>query len=260
MAYDLFSWLSRYHLDANLRPNLPFITDGQYAGPRGKPIEKGEENQQTYGALILADGDSLVRRLKEEKIILDLSTPMFTPASNYDLFASYLSRNRKRDGAFVFDGKNGTMTRVSRYANHTSEQMQEVRENFARYMPANFIHEEATVMTPEDYDLDVGTKTDLAMVLPVSHTRKDSSVHAYQIKATACNSLGFGKVAHFSPSGLVEELFFRYAPQSSGPFVAPEHKIEGVHRKYRCGTDDRLYVASEEIVGPTLEEYFKLQQ
>ena len=71
MAYDLFSWLSQYHLDANIRPNLPFIIDGQYVSPRGKPIEKGEENQQTYGALILADGDSLVRRLKEEKIILE---------------------------------------------------------------------------------------------------------------------------------------------------------------------------------------------
>lgn len=260
MGYDLFAWLAQYHLDANLRPNLSFIVEGQYVGSRGKTIEEGEENHQTYGALVLANGDSLVQRLKKEKIILDLSTPMFTAAGNYDLFASYLSKSKKRDGAFVFDGKNETMTRVSRYANYNSELMQEVRENFARYMPANFIYEAAAMMTPKDYDNDVGTKTDLAMVLPVSHTKADSSVHAYQIKATAHSRLGFGKVAHFGPDGLIEELFFRYAPESKGPFVVSGQNIEAVHRKYERGADDRLYLASERVVGPTLEEYFKNQR
>src|SRR3989344_327980 len=207
---NLFSWLSQYHLDANIRPNLPFIVNGRYLNTQNaKPIEEGEENPQTYGALILADGDNLVRRLKKEKIILDLSTPVFSSADNYDLFAGYLSKNSKKDGAFVHD---------------------------------------------------VGTKTDLAMVLPVSHTREDSSVHAYQIKATAHNQLGFGKVAHFGPEGLVEELFFKYAPESEGPFVCPDQKIAGIHRVYQRGKDDQLYVASQRTVGPTLEQYFKNQK
>ena len=258
---NLFSWLSQYHLDANIRPNLPFIVNGRYLNTQNaKPIEEGEENPQTYGALILADGDNLVRRLKKEKIILDLSTPVFSSADNYDLFAGYLSKNSKKDGAFVYDGKNETITRISRYNNHSSPSMQEVRENYERYMPANFIHEKAAVMTPEDYDHDIGTKTDLAMVLPVSHTREDSSVHSYQIKATAHNPLGFGKVAHFGPDGLIEELFFTYAPESDGPLVCPEQKIAGIHRIYQRGKDDQLYVASQRTVGPTLEEYFRNQK
>src|SRR3989344_2019080 len=134
---ELFSWLSQYHLDANIKPNLSSIVNGQYFNSQNtKPIEEGEENHQTYGALILADGDNLVRRLKKERIILDLSTPMFSPADNYDLFAGYLSNNKKKDGAFVYDGKNMTITRISRYNNHSSPSMQEVRENYQQYMPA----------------------------------------------------------------------------------------------------------------------------
>jgi len=255
---ELFSWLSQYHLDANIKPNLSSIVNGQYFNSQNtKPIEEGEENHQTYGALILADGDNLVRRLKKERIILDLSTPMFSPADNYDLFAGYLSNNKKKDGAFVYDGKNMTITRISRYNNHSSPSMQEVRENYQQYMPANFIYEKAGEMTPEDYDHDIGTKTDLAMVLPVSHTREDSSVHSYQIKATAYNSLGFGKVAHFGPQGIVEELFFRYAPESEGLFACPEQKIVGIHRVYKREAGGRPKVASEKVVGPSLEEYFR---
>jgi len=258
---QLFGWLAQYHLDANIRPNLPYIRNGRYIKPRGnlhetgEPIETGEENPYTKGALILADGDNLVQRLKEERIILDLFAPLFTPAGNYDLFASYLSSKNKRDGAFVYDGSNETMARVSRYSNHTSDLMQRTRENFARYIPANFINEEASIM---NYDDDVGTKTDLAMVLPVSHTKDGSLVHAYQIKATVHNQLGFGKVAHFGPDGLVEEFFCKSDPKGEGPFLFPEQGIVGVHRLYERGADDRLQVASQKLVGPSLEEYFKI--
>jgi len=260
MGYDLFSWLAQYHLQNNLIPNLPFIKDSQYLKARGgAKIEEGEENDDTKGVLILSNGDSLVRRLKEEEIILDRSTPMFVPARDYVSFTYYLSRNIRKDGAFVYDGKNESISRISKFGNSSSK-MNAARDSYQRYLPANFIYQDAAVMNQEEYDEQIGTKSDLAMVLPISHTKEDSYVHAYQIKRTAYGNTGLGKVTHFGPDGLMEEFFFRYAPESDGPFVVPERKIVGVHRKYKREADDKLYVASENVVGPTLEEYFRLQE
>ncbi len=249
---QLFDWLVKYHIDTNLLPNLPLIEQGRFLKRDGTPIPEGEENHYATGCLILSDGDSLVRRLKEENIILDLSDPVFVPAGNYQLFTGYLSGNQKKDGAFVYDGKNKSMTRISRYNNRSSELMQKVRENYTNYLPPNFVHETAAEMTARDYDDDIGTKTDLAMVLPVSHTKEEegSYVHSYQIKATA-TQLGLGKVAHFGPNGLIEEFFFRYDPKSEGPFVVPEQGIVGVHRTYKIDPrSSELIVASQRLIDP----------
>jgi hypothetical protein len=56
-----------------------------------------------------------------------------------------------------------------------------------------------------------------------------------------------GKVTHFNRDGLVQEFFFMYAPQSSGPFVHDTLPIIGVHRKYEL-IEGNLVKASEKNV------------
>lgn len=247
---ELFDWLVRYHTEVNLLPKLPFIETGQYLKRDGTPVKEGEENEDTSGCLILSNGDSLVRRLKDENIILDRTEKEFTVADNYPLLANFLNENEKKDGAFVYDGKHGSITRISMFAN-SLEQMDGIRSSYECYLPSNFVFEKATSMTPHQYDDHIGRKTDLAMVLPIAHTKDDSIVHAYQIKRTAYGQLGLGKVAHFGPNGLIEEFFFRYDPASKGPFAVPEQGIVGVHRTYKIDPrSSELIVASERLIDP----------
>ena len=256
MSADLFEWLVQYHINTNLQPNLKHLSQGRYTSPRGKAVLEGEENDDTTGCLILANGDSLVRRLQEEKIILDRVPPKFIQTEDYTSFKAFLDKNEKKDGAFVYDGKNNTITRISRFANH-AEGMDGIRDSYRKFLPANFVYEEAVAMTPEDYDDHIGTKTDLSMVLPIARTTNDSKVNAYQVKRTAYGQTGLGKVTHFGPQGLKEEFFFHYDPTSNGPFIDEEHGIVGVYRSYERNEKGELVKVLEQLVGDP-KEYFKL--
>ncbi|MBI2668860.1 hypothetical protein HYX14_03380 [Candidatus Woesearchaeota archaeon] len=227
---SLFEWLVQYHTERNLKVSRNFIEDGQFY-INDLPVREGDENPFAFGCLILANGDTLVDRLKKENITLDTRDPEFVSAQQYRPFMTYLDQCGKKDGAFIYDGKNQKIARTSRLRN-SSPSIGAVRKRRRGLVPEDFIFEDAQELTEDDLENHIGTKTDLAMVLPVAYTENGSNVHAYQIKRTAYTHLGLGKVTHFGSQGLMEEFFFKYNPASAGPFVDEEKKIVGVYRKY----------------------------
>ncbi|HIG92684.1 TPA: hypothetical protein HA242_01485 [Candidatus Woesearchaeota archaeon] len=243
---ELFEWLVQYHLDTNLSPVLPHIKHGRAYSAQGEPAIEGEENDWAKGCLIIANGQTLAQRLREDKIILDHVAPRFSPAPSYGQFSDYLAGSAKKDGAFVYDGSHRSIARVARFTN-ASDSLDLARQLQLYLLPANFVFEKnETPLTGADIDEHIGTKTDLAICAPIAYTIPGSDVHAYQVKRTGYGDLGLGKVTHFAKQGLVEELFFRYAPDSDGPFIDEEHAIVGVHRKYEK-LDGRVQLKSEQL-------------
>jgi len=219
---QLFEWLVMYHFDKNLKPrwdylskeNLPFAPEG-------------EEVEGSVGCLIIENGDTLADRLRDEGIILDRNHPKFNPVANYDSFDNYLIKNGKKDGAFIYDSLNERIARISRLSNNTPK-MSEVREYQINLIPNDFIFNGTTEeLTEHDIDEHLGTKTDLAMVIPEAYTTNESHVQAYQIKRTAYGRIGLGKVTHFAEGGLQREFFFDYVPTENG-----DSELMGIYRTY----------------------------
>ncbi len=237
----VFEWLVRYHT----QENLPRYLD--YLSRQGEPVANGIENGSTTGCLILENGDMLVSKLQRERIVLDYRPPQFQPATSYEQFARFLEQHKSTDGAFFYDGKHQRMARVARYANN-SPAMERVRERQASLIPADFFLYGSTNATLTEGDLDEhsGTKTDLAMVLPVAYTSPDCRVHAYQIKRTAYADSGLGKVTHFGPEGLEEEFFFK-EHEGTGPVALPGFPLVGMYRRY-APRDERVHRVQEEVV------------
>ncbi|NQV91227.1 hypothetical protein HQ489_02025 [Candidatus Woesearchaeota archaeon] len=218
----LFEWLVMYHLEKNLSPRSEYLSHGDMPF-----APEGEEVEGSFGCLIIENGDTLAERLREERIILDRRHPQFKPANDYDEFQDYLVKNGKKDGAFIYDSLNQRVARVNRLSNNTP-QMDEVRGYQTNLIPNDFIFDGRTqTLIERDIDDHVGTKTDLAIVIPEAYTTDDSHVQAYQIKRTAYGNLGLGKVTHFAKGGLQREFFFDYIPTGDN-----KSELMGVYRTY----------------------------
>ncbi len=236
----IFWWLVQYHTEENLRPYLE-----QHLSATGNHhVENGRENEFTTGCLILENGETLVNKLRQERLVLDHQPPHFQPATSYEQLADFLQQNKRKDGAFFYDGKHQWIARVARYANN-SPAIEAGREKQTSLIPPDFFSYGSTAnLTGKDLDHYSGTKTDLAMVLPVAYSSPDCTVHAYQIKRTAYAGSGLGKVAAFGPQGLEEEFFFREyedkdrdKDKSKSPLVLPPYPLVGVHRAYEPGEE-----------------------
>lgn len=236
----VFDWLVRYHTQENLLAYIDYLSSSVEV----KPVANGRENSSTTGCLILENGDTLVSKLRQERIILDYQSPQFQPATTYQQFAEFLEHHKGNDGAFFYDGKHQQLARVARYTNNNPA-IEAVRERQVSLIPADFFFYRqdaaASPLTEQDLDEHSGTKTDLAMVLPVAYTSPGCRVHAYQIKRTAYAGSGLGKVTHFGPQGLEEEFFFK-DHSGEGPLVLPGFPLVGVYRLYeaRDGQVERI--------------------
>ncbi len=249
---SLFGWLVRYRLERNLPEVLPYIQDGQVLDFKGKPLPVGRENPYTAGCLILADGQTLADRLRgDDRIILDTEEPEFLPAANYTTFERFLDQQITEDGAFVYDGRNRQMARVTEFNNKGDSLLAErIRDNAGKYLPPDFLTYGAT-SPQKNVSGKLGTKTKLALVLPIFLSTNDWQVHAYQIKRTAYGQPGMGKVTHFGRNGLEEEFFVKYEPDSVGPFLDEEARLVGVYRKYAWDSAaDRVKLVWEEPKHP----------
>ncbi|MFC2134856.1 hypothetical protein ACFLTH_09580 [Bacteroidota bacterium] len=92
---DLFDWLTTFHFEVNLEPNLNNIKDGNMYSKKGIILE-GNENHLTQGMLVLANGDSLVQKLQAEEMIEPEDLDKFkTLITNYEEFANTCDSRKK---------------------------------------------------------------------------------------------------------------------------------------------------------------------
>ncbi|MBS3116356.1 hypothetical protein J4421_02045 [Candidatus Woesearchaeota archaeon] len=245
-----FEWLVRFHFEHNVAPNLSSFRNGQLCDSRGKPLKEGKDtNSPTFGYLILENGDTLVSRLHDEDIILDLEPPQFHPTPTYDAFIAFLKAHEDEDGAFFSAAQHSTTAKISTYNNQASA-LKADRLRSLTLIPPDFVFfDQKHPVTAQQYDLHVGTKTDLAIRLPYLYSRRlDCDVHAYQIKRSPYGTVGLGKVTDFGAQGLEKEFFFHHNPEHQGPFLVPDQMIYGVVRGYKMGEEGRVVRTGQRII------------
>ncbi len=227
MAINLFEWLVNYHMKVGLAKCLPKIVTGRMLDEEGQPLIEGSDKKTPHdGFLIVANGDTLVNRLKEEKVIHDDNLGQFECILNEDNFRKYIQLQREMDGAFIFDGVNEKIVRVDEINNNVALPDGKTLYDMVPYDFFSYRGETGAF----------GTKTRLAIRLPHGYDNTET----YQIKRSSYANLGMGKVTHFNRQGLAEEFFMMHDPNNKGPFVMPEESIIGVYRRYRRNAKDRL--------------------
>lgn len=224
----LFPWLVQTHYH-NLDAHLAYLEAG------GRRVREGEEHpsEEVMGVLVIGDGRVVSQRLRQDGIIKDRLEPTFVPAGTEGEFAGVLASMRYRDGALVYNGADRLAARVAKVAN-TSPVMDTVRRDFPRLVPPNLVFHDARELTDEVIDDYVGTKTDLAFVVPPTYSTPDYEVHGFIIKRTAYGPVGTGAVLHGGPRGLMERFYFDI--QDGGLVAATEYFVPSgcgveIHRK-----------------------------
>ena len=229
--FDVFKLAVQYHIKYNLPASLPHLENERIVDVTGKPYEEGgRENDYSFGALFVVNGDTLPKKLKEDKIILDNQNPQFYDINtDYDFF-NYLMENKDKDGAFIVDSKHKKIARV-RQLNNSPRNFVHDDVKLATLIPKNFI----SLKNNNTHDIEehIGTKTWLAMMLPRAYSPYTKAV---QIKRTPY-TFGLGLVTEFNNGGLLNDFYFDYK----------DNEIIGIHRKYEK-YNQRIEKVLEEIV------------
>ena len=229
---DIFKWLVRYHHERNLETCMPYLgADGVIRPPanRGLPVKEGRENKEYDGILIFKNGNTLVDRLINDKLVdaRDVSVPM--DVGTIDKLFTFLDEREDEDGVFVYESARGQMTRISKVRDINTQTKQ-----LKSSVPGNFIYSQGESGEQELREM-MGTKTRLAIELPQFY----SDINAYQIKRSAYTPLGMGKVTHFDKDGLSQEFHMEYTPEG----------IIGVTKRYergkQAGEEQRAYVRTQ---------------
>nr|MBI4156159.1 hypothetical protein [Candidatus Woesearchaeota archaeon] len=222
---DIFNLLVNYHSNVNLEKVLKHIKNGRVINSEGKPHEEGEEECEWYkGLLIMANGDTLVDRLYEKKVINHKPEEFYEVRSNED-FLRYISNQRNSDGAYIYDSKNGRIMRVAEINNNPNTLPNQFK--LEDRLPKDFV----SYNGEKSLDL-IGLKTRLAVRLPAAYDHTE----AFQIKRSAYTDFGMGKVTHFNGDGLLEEFFFKYDPAKG---------VIGVNRRYERNASNKLVKVAE---------------
>ncbi|MBI1970604.1 hypothetical protein HYS47_02580 [Candidatus Woesearchaeota archaeon] len=243
MSLDhLFPWLVEAHYH-NLDAHLKYLEEG------GRRVHEGEEHpsEEVTGVLIIGNGRLVSQKLRQDGIIKDRLDPTFVPAGTRDEFTGVLSSMRYRDGALVYNGSDRLAARVAKVGN-TSAVMDAIRHDFPKLVPSDLVFRGARELTDQVIDDYVGTKTDLAIVVPPTYSTPDHEVHGFIIKRTAYGNVGTGPVLHAGPRGLVERFYFdvqdgrlvaateRFVPTGEG-VVLHQKGVEPLPRRYQDAFD-----------------------
>lgn len=241
MKIDIFPFLVEHHYQRNLVEISNGGNNGELLGIDGMPLQEGSDERTRYsGFLFLVDGSFVLEELKTRGIILDnkrsleYSITQSAEVPTKDEFLDYLRKEEKKgqDGAYVFNSSNGKLIRIHEF-NNNPELPEEFE--FNDYIPLDFTHYKSKTREGND---EIGTKTRVAIKIPVAMKQKGKEVHAYQIKRTPFTEFGMGKVTHFDYNGLNEEFFFVYE----------NGKVLGVYREYSRRENGLLYKSSQEIM------------
>jgi len=235
----LFQWLMQYHCSENLGLCLPYFKDGRITDARGFPLHEGSDvNTPPYhGVLIVANGDTLAQRLRQDRVIHDEPT-LFSPFRTVEDLSLYFPRQEDCDGAYIYDGVHRTIARVGEI-NNNPPSLPEFFEPYA-FIPEDFVSYTSAIANDR-----IGTKTRLAIKLPHAFPHTET----YQVKRSAYGPLGLGKVTHFGKEGLQEEFFLHYDPYSKGPFIAGGQGIVGIYRKYWFD-GEKVQKIGEKLIDP----------
>ena len=228
--FDFFQWMVQFHLDKNLRLYLDQIDKkGVLHDPaeRGAHVEEGV-SEIGKGFLLVRNGDTLVNKLTERSLITG-KIDVYVPIGSEVDFLNYVNTAAKRDGAFLFDSVNNRIARAPRIRNtyQNVPEGEELEDRLAERLPPDFV-----LYGAERLDTGhIGTKTGLSVIIPMAFPEME----ALQVKRSSYAGL-LGKVTRYNSGGLVEELFFKYQPQSEGPFIVDEGglKIAGIYRRYEA--------------------------
>lgn len=228
--FDFFHWMVQFHLNKNLRLYLDQIDENGVlhdSSKRDTSVKEGV-SEIGNGFLLVRDGNTLVDRLTERSLITGRIDDYVHIGSEGD-FSNYIGPLSERDGAFLFDSVNNRIARVPMIRNtyQNVPEGEELEERLAGRLPLDFVVYGAKRLDTRD----VGTKTRLSVIIPMAFPEME----ALQVKRSSYAGL-LGKVTRYNSNGLVEEFFFKYEPQSEGPFIVDEGKLKivGVYRRYEA--------------------------
>ena len=252
-----FEMLARYHIEGNLERGLRYVQGGVMRLSEG-PVEVGRENgQQWYRSAFTVSnhGSALIEALINAGCITETITPLGVKSESE--FVGLIDDGE--DGALVYDRSAGMVTRAVLERGNSHPYNRPLGE----ILPPNFLSEDGSVPLFDRRGLPrVGSRTRMAFnmsrgvpdITPGSELDFDGkryiSIDACLIKYTAYNELGFGPVVHIARDTL-DMFFFRYDPESSGPFVNEDHGIIGVYRPYRL--EGGRFVQTGEVSPVVLE-------
>ena len=218
---NLFELLVKYHVETNLRRCRPYMENGVLVDEEGLPFQEGSDELPNphKGFLIVANGDTLAERLRRDRFISEDPDEFVRLYGEGDFF-TYLSEQRGKDGAYIFNGAKDSIARVAELNNHPPS----LDEDFDvyNYVPRDFVAYDGSVPVQGN----LGTKTRIAIKLPHAF----QNTEAYQLKRSAYGPTRMGKVTHFTTMGLDEEFFFTIPPLDLG--YEEDMGIDGVNRKY----------------------------
>lgn len=248
--HRVFRELVRYHISNNLEECLPHIKQGRCNSPKGKPYQEmneekrsPDENKLYAGILIVANGDTLIRRLKEGGVINDELLEEFVSVPDAESFQNYLRNQEGEDGAHVYDSINKKIVPVWEINNNIPLPYGTLHEK----LPQDFF---SSTYTIDDYIKSraikpkIGTRTSMAEKVPANYEH----THAFQIKQSAHGELGMGLVTHFDEIGLAETFELVYAPEHQGKFIDKRNKIIGVYKKYDMTLDNKTVCIESKII------------
>ncbi len=239
---DMFSALVEYHFTRNVPQCMPHVVDGRVQSPKGLPYRQGAENKHYGGVLIISNGNTLLNRLKADDVLDDDGLEGFVEVPHKEELFQYLDGQLNNhgtsiedegaaDGAYLYDGMNHRVTRVSQY-----NPVKKVRVNEQELMeslPADFISVDGSIPVEGK---KVGTKTRLAVKIPRAY-QGNHDVEGFMIKQSAYGQLGMGMVVHTTKDGVKETAHFRLGANG----------IECVHREYER-KDGRVVLARESLM------------
>lgn len=234
---NLFEVFVKYHI-GNLERGLAKRDEGE------APVRVGVENHREWykGAIMFANGADLVDLLLRNRVIKKNAYFVYEKVRNNEDLTAYLDKLAEVDvsdegevdgivdGAMVYDRESRQVATVK--LNNSSPCLEEVvAENT---LPNNFLSEDGSYPLIGTRGSHVGTRSELAFTLSRGVTDqkgKSHEIHAYMIKHTSYNELGFGPVVHMGKDRM-ELFFFRQEENAEGRYIDPEHKIVGVCRSY----------------------------
>jgi len=224
MALDeIFRW-SEHILENNVAAYLDEMRDPErrasYTLPKQGSDKTGLQNQR--GGLFIGNGNRFPSRLREEGIIHDLIDPVFHDASTYSKFMDILEGTDNLDGCYIVNGDQRTMARAAKL-NNGLDAMRKVRERIPLLIPPDFILYGASEFPLADVDTYIGTKTDLAIAVPVVYSVHGSAVEAVQVKLSRYGPTPVGQATYFGQEGLQQRTFIDRQESNGQLFEVYQH-------------------------------------